>query len=299
MIILITGANGLLGQHLIKLLLQQEGISIIATGKGSSRITFPVSEHFQYHSLDITDEKAVIDFIQKHQPDTIVHSAAMAQADECEQNPAACWNTNVNATNFLIAAAKKINVHFILMSTCFVFDGLHGPYKETDVTSPINYYGSSKLEAEKAVLKNLPGACIVRTILVYGNHCLPQRSHFVSWVKDNLEKQQKIKVVSDQWRTPTYIDSLTNGLLLVISKKASGIYHISGQEMMTPYDMAITIADHCNLDKSFIEKVNADTFTQPAKRPAITGFIIDKAKKDLGYLPLSFAEGLQQMLKKQ
>ncbi|MEO7046165.1 MAG: SDR family oxidoreductase [Ferruginibacter sp.] len=297
--ILITGANGLLGQHLIKLLIDDGAYNIIATGKGNNRITFPVNGHFEYHTLDITDEKEVDEFIKKYQPDTIVHSAAMTQADECEQNQADCWNVNVTATNFLIAAVKKINAHFIYISTCFVFDGLNGPYKETDATGPVNYYGTSKLAAENEVLENLPGSCIVRTILVYGNKWLLNRSNIVSWVKDNLEKQQKIKVVSDQWRTPTYVDDLAAGVLLAIKKSAKGIYHISGEEMMTPYDMAIAVADHCNLDKTLIEKVTADTFTQPAKRPAITGFIIDKAKKDLGYEPVSFAEGLNLMLNKQ
>ncbi|MEO5944431.1 MAG: SDR family oxidoreductase [Ferruginibacter sp.] len=296
--ILITGANGLLGQHLIKLLIDDGAYNIIATGKGNNRITFPVNDRFQYHTLDITDEKAVDEFIQQYQPDTIVHSAAMTQADECEQNQTNCWNINVTATNFLISTAKKINAHFIYISTCFVFDGFNGPYKETDATGPVNYYGTSKLAAEKAVLENLPGSCIVRTILVYGNKWLLHRSNIVSWVKDNLEKQQKIKVVSDQWRTPTYVDDLAAGVLLAIMKNAKGIYHISGEEMMTPYDMAIAVADHCNLDKTLIEKVNADTFTQPAKRPAITGFIIDKAKKDLGYQPVNFAEGLKLMLNK-
>jgi dTDP-4-dehydrorhamnose reductase len=297
--ILITGANGLLGQHLIKLLLDDGAYNIIATGKGENRISFPVNDHFEYHTLDIIDETAVDEFIQKHQPDTIVHSAAMTQADECELNQMKCWNVNVTATNFLINAAKKINAHFIYVSSCFVFDGLSGPYKETDATGPVNYYGTSKLAAENAVLENLPGACIVRTILVYGNKWLQNRSNIVSWVKDNLEKQQKIKVVTDQWRTPTYVDDLAAGVLLAIKNSAKGIYHISGEEMMTPYDMAIAVADHCNLDRTLIEKVTADTFTQPAKRPAITGFIIDKAKKDLGYEPVSFAEGLKLMLNKQ
>ena len=296
--ILITGANGLLGQHLVKMLIDTTTHSIIATGKGTCRMNFSFAKTFQYYSLDITDAVAVEDFIAAHQPNIIVHIAAITQADECEQNPIACWHTNVTATRFLINAAEKINAHFIYLSTDFVFDGLSGPYIETDETGPLNYYGSSKLAAEKAVQQSLLHGCIIRTVLVYGNAWLKNRSNMVSWVKENLEKQQNIKVVSDQWRTPTYVDDLATGVLLAIEKNATGIYHISGEEMMTPYDMALATAAYLKLDINLIEKVNASSFTQPAKRPAKTGFVIDKAKKELGYKPISFGEGLQKMFAK-
>lgn len=293
--ILITGANGLLGQHLVKMVMDSTKHSIIATGRGACRMNFSFSKNFQYYSLDITDAVAVEDFITAHQPNIIVHTAAITQADECEQNHIACWHANVTATGFLINAAEKINAHFIYLSTDFVFDGLGGPYTETDETGPVNYYGSSKLAAEKAVQQNLLHWCIIRTVLVYGNTWLKNRSNIVSWAKDNLEKQQQIKVVSDQWRTPTYVDDLATGVLMAIEKNATGIYHISGEEMMTPYDMAMATAVYLKLDIKLIEKVNASTFTQPAKRPAKTGFVIDKAKRELGYKPISFIEGLRKM----
>ncbi len=294
--LLVTGSNGLLGQHLIKLLIEKTSYQVIATGRGENRLPFPSSERYHYFSLDITDGLAVNDFILFHQPDVIIHAAAMTQPDICELHAVECWNVNVTATRFLVNAAESIHARFIYISTDFVFDGLNGPYKETDETGPVNYYGSSKLAAEKSVIESKLSWAIVRTVLVYGNILVGNRSNIISWVKENAENHQPIKVVNDQLRTPTYVEDLANGILLVLEKNATGIYHISGEESMSPYDMAIATADYMHSDKSLMTEVNAATFTQPAQRPLRTGFIIDKAKRELGYHPLSFTESLKKML---
>ena len=297
--ILVTGANGLLGQHLLKMLINSTACEVIATGRGDARLPFINNGRYNYFSLDITDGVAVADFIDYHQPTVIIHTAAITQVDECETNPVNCWNTNVTATRFLVSAAESIAARFIYISTDFVFDGLNGPYKETDTAGPVNYYGSSKLAAEKAVMESQVSWSIIRTVLVYGNILIGNRSNMVSWVQQNLLEGKNIKVVSDQWRTPTYVEDLVKGIILVVEKKATGIFHISGSEMLSPYEMAILTANYLHLDTSLIEKVDASIFSQSGKRPAKTGFIIDKAKRELGFAPRSFAEGLKQMLPQQ
>ncbi|MFT3679731.1 MAG: dTDP-4-dehydrorhamnose reductase [Ferruginibacter sp.] len=294
--VLVTGSNGLLGQHLVKLLLETTSHEVIATGRGKSRLPFEKKRQYNYHSLDITDGIAVNDFVLEQKPGAVIHCAAMTQPDPCEQHPVECWNINVTGTRFLISAAQNINSRFIYISTDFVFDGAGGPYKETDNTGPVNYYGSSKLAAEKAVMESKLQWSIIRTVLVYGNVLVGNRSNIVSWVKENLENGRPIKVVNDQWRTPTYVEDLAKGVLLVLEKNVTGIYHISGQEQMTPYDMAMAVAGYLRMDKSLMTQVNANTFAQPARRPLHTGFIIDKAIKDLGYKPRSFKEALNKML---
>jgi dTDP-4-dehydrorhamnose reductase len=294
--ILITGANGLVGQPLVSYLLATTPHHIIATNRGACRLPFETNERWQYVSLDLTDGVAVNDFVLASKPDVIIHAAAMTQPDPCEENPIACWLINVTATRFLLDAAAIIAARFIFLSTDFVFDGLDGPYRETDCTGPVNYYGSSKLAAEKAVEERGINWAIIRTVLVYGNILVGNRSNVISWVKDNLENGRPIKVVSDQSRTPTYVDDLVKGIALVLEKNASGIYHISGADEMSPYDMAVATADYLQLDKTLMTQVNASTFTQPAQRPLKTGFIIEKARKDLGYEPIGFKDSLQKML---
>lgn len=294
--VLITGANGLLGQHLVKLLIDSPNYTITATGKGVSRLPFNSSNRFNYVSLDITNGVEVVALIAGDRPDIIIHTAAITQADECEQNPIHCWDTNVTATRFLLGAAEIAGAAFIYISTDFIFDGIAGPYVESDLPGPVNYYGSSKLGAEKSVMEAKLPWCIIRTVLVYGNILFGNRSNMVSWVQNNLSQGKPIQVVSDQWRTPTYVEDLAKGILLAIENKAKGIYHISGEALLTPYDMAMATAEYLALDKNLIEKVNASIFVQAAKRPAKTGFIIDKAKNELGFRPLSFKEGLKKML---
>lgn len=293
--ILITGANGLLGQHLVNLLLHTTEYDIIATSKSDPRNIIQ-NTRIHYYALDITEGMEVNLLINKLQPDTIIHCAALTQIDECEQNPIKAWEVNVTATRFIVDAAKKINAFFVFLSTDFVFDGANGPYKEVDAVNPVSYYGSTKVAAEKAVRESGLQYAIIRTCLLYGNILFGNRSNIITWVKDNLEKGQIIKVVSDQMRTPTYVEDLARGILLAVEKKVVGLFHLSGKDFISPYEMAIDTAAYLKLDASLIQKVDASIFVQAAKRPVVTGFIIDKAKNILGYQPLSFNEGLIRML---
>jgi dTDP-4-dehydrorhamnose reductase len=287
--ILVTGSNGLLGQKLSRLIQEQEGIELIATARGKSAT--PI-ERGSFHSLDITDAKAVDNLFSDIRPDTVIHCAAMTMVDECELNREACWKANVTAVENIVTACDKNNIHLVHVSTDFIFDGSKGPLDEEATPSPVNYYGQSKLAGENIITNSKINWCIVRTVLVYGITADMSRSNIVLWVKDSLEKGKTIQVVNDQHRTPTLAEDLAMGCLLAAKKKAKGIYHIAGKDFITPYDIAIHTAEFFKLDKSLIKPVDASTFNQPARRPLITGFVIDKARTQLGYEPHSFVEGL-------
>jgi dTDP-4-dehydrorhamnose reductase len=207
----------------------------------------------------------------------------------------ACEVANIHGTVSMITSAELINAHFIHISTDFVFDGEKGDYKEDDHMNPVNWYGFTKIQAESMVETSNVEWAIVRTCLVYGDS-VGGRSNIVSWVKQSLQTGKQIKVVTDQWRTPTWAGDLAKGILLIINKKATGIYHISGKDKMTPYDMAIKTAAHFHLDASLIERTDASSFTQPARRPPKTGFNITKAITELGFEPLSFDESLGRLI---
>ena len=292
--VLITGANGLLGQHLTKLLLDKN-YQVVATSRGESRLPFEPSDNYTYHSMDIANAFDTYAVMNRVRPDVVVHAAAMTNVDECELQPEQCDRINVQGTAQILTDAETFSSHFIFISTDFVFDGEQGNYSEDDETLPISLYGFTKLQAESMVqTSDLPFA-IVRTCLVYGNLLKGTRSNIVSWVKDSLEQGKTINVVSDQVRTPTYVNDLVKGIVLIIEKKATGIYHISGKDWLTPYDIAIKTAHKYQLDAGKIVKVDASTFKQPGRRPLKTGFVIEKARKELGYEPMSFDEGLDLM----
>ncbi|MFT7029750.1 MAG: dTDP-4-dehydrorhamnose reductase [Marinoscillum sp.] len=288
--ILVTGANGLLGQKLVEYLAKDDSLEVIATGRGVNRVALG---KYQYISSDLTNPAEVKSLISASKPDNIIHCAAMTQVDECEADKEACWAANVTATELLLKEARLSSCHFLYLSTDFVFDGEEGPYQESDQPNPISYYGKSKWEAEKLVQSSgLPWA-IVRTVLVYGITPHMSRSNIVLWVKENLEEKKPIKVVTDQIRTPTLVEDLAFGCAEVSRRGLSGIFHLSGPDVLSPYQMAIEVANFYSLDKSLITPVDASTFTQLGKRPPRTGFVIEKAKKTLNYQPKSFPEGIR------
>jgi dTDP-4-dehydrorhamnose reductase len=291
--ILLTGSNGMLGSWIAEHLSASHH-ETLATGKGSFRLPASlIHENFTYTSLDITDRDAVLKCIKAFAPDTIIHSAAITQVDDCELNKSFCYSVNVDGTKNIIDAAKEVDASICYLSTDFVFSGEAGPYQETDSAVPVNYYGVTKLLAEELVRKSGLHWCTIRTILLYGKADPLKRSNFVYWVKKNLEEGTKIKVVNDQIRTPTYIPDLVNGIFLCLKKEAQGVFHISGADVLTPFEMAIAIANRLKLNKDLLEPVDASSFSQAGRRPLKTGFIIEKAKKELGYSPTDFQTSLK------
>jgi dTDP-4-dehydrorhamnose reductase len=287
--ILITGANGLLGQKLTELLDDDPAVDLIATARG--KLTLPLKGS-TFFPLDITEMSAIEKVFGKAKPDVVINTAAMTQVDQCETDREACWTNNVTAVENLATACTKKGIRLIHISTDFIFDGSHGPLDESAKPNPLSYYGASKLAAEEIVKKRSLEWTILRTVLVYGITRDMSRSNIVLWVKKSLEEGKAIQVVNDQWRTPTLAEDLAMGCLLAARKKAKGIFNVSGSEMMTPFDIAIQTAEFFKLDKSLIKATDSTKFKQPAVRPLKTGFIIDKARKELGYKPHTFGEGL-------
>lgn len=289
--ILITGSNGLLGQKLVQLLIEKDTIDLIATAVGENRLK-NLNNRYIYESMDVTNESDVMKVFDKYQPDVLIHTAAMTNVDTCETDTEGCNKLNVDAVQYLINACLKHQTFFCHLSTDFIFDGSNGPYTEEANPNPISVYGESKLKAEELLIKSNIRWAIARTVLVFGIVADMSRSNIILWVKKSLEEGKGIKVVTDQFRTPTLAEDLAIGCWLIAEKEIEGIFNISGEDFLTPYEMAIKTADFFHLPKELIEKADSSTFQQAAKRPPRTGFILDKAKKLLGYQPRSFDEGI-------
>jgi dTDP-4-dehydrorhamnose reductase len=288
--ILITGANGLLGQKLIDLYLTKSDKTIIATGVGECR--HPKKAEFEYTSLDITNEREVIEVLNKYKPHCVINTAAMTNVDACETDKENCDKLNIYAVKYLAQASESIGAHFINISTDFIFDGTHGPIDENEAPNPLSYYGLSKLKGEEVTKECATQWTLLRTVLVYGVVADMSRSNIVLWAKGALEKGQNINVVDDQFRTPTLAEDLAMGCFLAEDKEAQGIYNISGKDFMSIFELVNRVADFYQLDKQIIKKSDSSTLNQPAKRPPITGFKLEKAMAELGYAPRSFEEGL-------
>jgi len=293
--ILITGSNGLLGQKLVKLILDRGKDELIVTARGTNRLPYP-EVNYQFDQMDITDQSRIDDVIDRHAPEIVIHTAAMTNVDQCETERENCWKLNVDAVEYLIKACARNSSFLLHLSTDFIFDGKEGPYDEQAKANPISYYGESKLAAEELLLNSNVKFAIARTVLVYGIAHDMSRSNIVLWVKKSLEGGKPIKVVDDQLRSPTLAEDLAAGCYLIAEKRAQGIFNICGKDLLTPYEMALKTAAYFNLDTSTMERADASTFTQTAKRPPKTGLIIGKAIAELGYAPHSFEEGINVLV---
>jgi|UniRef100_UPI0040497057 dTDP-4-dehydrorhamnose reductase len=291
--IIVTGSNGLLGQKVTDLSIQDSEIELIATSVGPNRHN--LKDGYRYEELDILDLGRLNQLVARYQPDSIIHTAAMTNVDACEAERAKCYALNVQSVKNLVDVCQRRDIQLIHLSTDFIFDGEDGPYTEEAEPNPLSYYGETKLESE-LILKN--SSCqwaILRTIILYGIVNDMSRSNIVLWAKGALEKGEPINVVNDQWRMPTLAEDLAACCLLAVKKNASGVFNVSGKDLMSILEIVERVADHYRLNKSLIKAISAESLNQAAKRPKKTGFILDKAIVELGYSPHSFEEGMTFM----
>lgn len=288
--ILITGANGLLGQKLVALLSTQEHIQLIATARGEARFTVP--ENVVFRSLDISNAFSCKSLIEELRPDALINAAAMTQVDACETECDLCDSINVTGVENLINAVGTRQIHFVHISTDFIYDGTEEEYFEDSEVNPLSYYGESKWKSE-LLFEHVPFPyTIFRTVLVYGVLEDLSRSNIVLWAKGALEKEQQINVVDDQYRCPTLAEDLAMACLQVVEQEVAGVFHVSGKDFLSILELIFQIADYWNLDKSLINSINTSSLNQPASRPEKTKLNINKAKKHFNYQPKSFQEGL-------
>lgn len=290
--ILITGANGLLGQKLVALIAPHAAYNLIATSRDEDKIFYDLPM-YRYRPLNVTREEDVNQVIGQERPDVIIHAAALTKVDYCERHQEICRRVNVEAVDHIVRAAQKYDCFLIHLSTDFIFSGEKRMLLEDEVPGPINYYGKSKLESEQIVVNSGIDYAIIRTAIVYGVVPHLSRSNIILWVKDSLKKGKTIHVVNDQYRTPTLAEDLAMGCFLIAQQRATGVFNISGEELLTPYEMAQMTADYFGLDKNLIVLTDSSKFKQPAQRPLETGFNIEKAKRQLGYRPRTFLQGIK------
>jgi dTDP-4-dehydrorhamnose reductase len=290
--ILITGSNGLLGQNLIALFLKdKKNYEIFGFSRGENRSG---RTDFEYQNIDITNKDLLIEKAVQINPDFIINTAAMTNVDACENDRIGCFDLNVNVVQNLTDICSEINAHLIHLSTDFIFDGKKGNYIETDTPNPLSYYGETKLLSEEILKKSTTNYTILRTILVYGLVNDMSRSNIVLWVKESLENKKEITIVDDQFRAPTFVEDLALTCKISVDKKATGVFNISSNQLLSIFEIAQEIADVFDLDKSLIKPISTSTLNQTAARPNTTGFDLSKTNRVLEFYPKSFKEDLQR-----
>ncbi|MEY4144782.1 MAG: hypothetical protein RLZZ335_634 [Bacteroidota bacterium] len=292
--ILVTGSNGFLGHRLVASLRLRTDVELIATSLGPDRRSD--TEGYLYVPLDVTSEQAVQEVCGRYRPDAIIHTAAITQVDQAEQQPARCRRLNVGAVAHLVSACARYGIHLLQLSTDFVYDGLSGPYAESDPVSPISVYGWSKAAAEKLLSDSEISWAVVRTILVYGQEVPGGRSNIVQWATKVLQSGSPVQVVNDQYRTPTFVEDLAQACIEIALRKEQGIFHISGEEEVSIFELVGHVAQHLGLSMEKVQSVNSSDLAGAELRPPRTGFILGKAKSRIHFEPVSLETGLTKVL---
>ncbi len=290
--LIITGVNGLLGQKLI----EKAHHKYAVLGIDLQDEPFNKKIKFEYCKLDITKRHEVRNVLASFEPHYVINTAAMTDVDGCEIQKEQCWKINVEAVDNLIQAARKTAAKIIQLSSDYVFDGSEGPYSETAVPKPLGYYGKSKLASENLLIASGLEHTIVRTMVLYG-YGFKTRPNFVTWLIEKLKNNESVKIVTDQIGNPTLADDLAGAILKIIERQKWDLYHISGSELIDRYSFALKVADVFKLDKDLITPITTSELSQVAPRPLISGFIIDKAKADLGIELSNIEHGLKSIKK--
>ena len=290
--ILICGSNGLLGQRLALMLGHDMEYEVLNT---SYHRSFVLDHHlFDYTQLDITNRSDVKSLVTSFRPDIIVNAAAMTDVEVCETQRELAWKVNVIGVENLVEVSRRINCTLIHVSTDYVFDGKHGPYRESDRVNPINYYGKTKLAGENVILAGGISSAILRTIVVYGNG-INVKDNFALWVIRNLTAGKNIRCAEDQISNPTHVSDLASAIVKAIDRGCTGLYHLCGADALSRYGFAVKAACVFGLDVALIERVKSSQLQQTAPRPMTTGFITLKAQSELEFHPMTSAQGLETL----
>ena len=287
--ILITGANGMLGEQCTRLL--ASNYNVVTTDLAEKGIP---GLNSNYLRMDITDLNQVLKIVDHKNPDFVINCAAYTDVDGCELHQDKAVNVNIKGIENLLRATSNSNCHVIHISTDYVFDGSQGPYREDDKTNPINFYGKTKLESEKVLLSSNVDWTIIRTNVLYGNSYNRQAS-FVNWVISNLSKGKSINVVNDQYGNPTWADGLAQILRKIVENKSTGLYHYAGLDYLNRFEFALIIAKTFALDSTMIRPIFTSALKQDAKRPYKGGLVSDKIKAELDVPLFSIKESLEVM----
>lgn len=285
---LITGGSGLLGSKVAEKAILDGYEVYSGFNQHKARAGVPVK-------LDICTQKVMRKVFNEIKPKIVVHSAAITNVDKCEKDKALAWKVNVEGTKRIVELSREHRAFLIYVSTDYVFSGKEGMYRETDETKPINYYGTTKLEGEKTVDALSTEWCIVRPSVIYGSVPAAGKINFALWVLDKLRKGEQIKIITDQYVSPTFNTNLAEMIIEVARRRLTGIYHLAGSTPINRYDFACILAETFELDKNLIQPAKSEEMNWNAERPKNTSLNVEKASRTLSKKPLKVEDALNTL----
>jgi dTDP-4-dehydrorhamnose reductase len=295
--ILVSGVTGLVGRFVVAALLETTDEEIHTLTRRPVPAPFAGHPRIRAWQADLGEADQMAQALREARPAVVIHPAAQADVDACERDHAMAYAVNVEGAANLARASAAVGAHFIHVSTDYVFDGSEanpGPYVETAQTNPLSYYGETKLEAERqvsAICAGRVGLAICRTALVYGVNPAG-RTNFIVGMINELRAGRTTRAVNDQQNTPTAAANLAEMLVAAAQRRATGIFHTAGGELVTRYALAQAVADYFGLDSSLIITLRSAELGQLARRPLLSGLNTSKVERELGVRAWTMRQGL-------
>jgi dTDP-4-dehydrorhamnose reductase len=283
---LVTGAAGLLGQHIVNQLRTEFSV----TGVDIAPSPFPAASITSYIRADLSGPGTIEHILAACKPELVFNCAAYTDVDGCEKKRDLAYRLNVGLVDGLLCARQSTIVHF---STDYVFDGQSGPYSEEDPTNPLGYYGVTKLLSEEKLEKS-DKALIIRSNVLFGT-ATGARPNFITWLIESLRAGKNLSIVTDQFNNPIHAGHLAEASIEAATMGLRGIWHIAGKDYISRHEIAMRVAAFFKLDENLIKPITTAQLGQTAHRPLRGGLKIDKAAGSLRMALPSFEDGLRLM----
>lgn len=275
--ILVTGASGFLGWHVCRI------------AAASRRVFGTYHDHpvqidgVVCRRIDISDPGSLQSLFEQLQPDAVIHTAAVSQANVCQNQPGETWRINVGASAAIAGLCAERGIPCVFTSTDLLFDGNSAPYAEDDPPSPLSVYGEQKAAAEAAMRERYPQTAICRMPLMFGDTGGARRSFDMQMVR-SLLAGRRVTLFYDEFRTPVDAESAARGLLRCVEEGVEGTIHLGGKERLSRYEMGVVAAKAFGADLSLIDRVSQTEVPMSAPRPADVS--LDSARAfSMGYDP--------------
>jgi dTDP-4-dehydrorhamnose reductase len=285
--ILVTGAGGLVGS------------AVVSLASPRHRVYSTFNEHPPAEGtpvkLDLLEREKIEATVKKVSPDAIIHTAALTDVDRCEREQELATRVNQDATKTLSDSARKAGAFMLYVSTDYVFDGATGMYTEESEPNPVNFYGLTKLKGELSVKSSGAEFCIARGSVIYGAHPAAGKANFALWIADKLRNGEHVRVLEDQYVSPTLNLSLAAMILEAVERRMTGTFHLAGASRVSRLEFARALADTLGLDVTLIDPARMEEMRWPAKRPKDSSLDVSKASSSLTSKPLLLADALPRL----
>tara|TARA_B100000959_G_scaffold285876_1_gene362195 strand:+ start:1317 stop:2210 length:894 start_codon:yes stop_codon:yes gene_type:complete len=289
--LLVLGGSGLVGSTIVNY--AKNNYDTIFS-YNSNKINISNTKSFQIDLLN--DHTKIETIIENYKPNIIINTIAHSSVDLCEENHFIADKLHIETTKKIANVCANINSKLIFLSTDAVFEGkLNKQYVENDVANPINYYGETKLKAEKIVLNASSNNVVLRTAVIYGSH---KKSRFTNWILDCLKDGKSVDPFSDQFNTPTLVDDLVKAILKIIENNISGLYHATGKTCVNRYEFSKLLAKKFSLDETLIYPVTKFEKKQYAPRPISTCLNSTKLENLINFSFSDISSGIDFIFKK-